>query len=71
MEIVKRKTGRFCNVCDSEEAEYVMSSRTGTKYKLRKTCWGDDGEIAFCETCAIDLYNKLGLSLGNKVQHRS
>ena len=63
MEVVKRKTGCLCHNCDRKESNYVISSKSGTQFKVFWAREKEDCEIAFCEDCARFLLDELTKAL--------
>lgn len=59
MTVIKKKTGCFCHNCDRKESEYIISSESGTQFKVFWARNKEDCEIAFCEDCARILLNEL------------
>lgn len=64
MEVIKKKTGCYCHNCDNNESEYTISN--DGSFKVFWATSAKDCEIAFCESCAKELLEKLGGALSAK-----
>ena len=64
MEVIKKKTGCYCHNCDHNESEYIISN--DGSFIVFWATGEQDCEIAFCESCAKELFEKLGNALSAK-----